>query len=127
MYYLDIALRSWRQKGWCDKPTILQFESILNTKRIDALRTATIRRVARVLLKWKHFQAGGFGAALRPPMGPGRSPGGGPGGEAPGSYWILHIYNAVFYVKNYPFFKFLSMIFTPWFYMQDDSISILLK
>ena len=27
----------------------------------------------------------GFGAALRPQMGPGRSPGGGPGGEAPGS------------------------------------------
>ena len=25
----------------------------------------------------------GFGAALRPPMGPGQSPGGGPGGEAP--------------------------------------------
>ena len=71
------------------------------------------RRVARVRLKWKHFQAGGLGAALRPPMGPGRSPGGGPGGEAPGSYWILHIYNAVFYVKKYPFFNFLFMIFTP--------------
>ena len=42
------------------------------------------RRVARVLLMWKHFQAGGLGAALRPPMGPGRSPGGGTrGGEPP--------------------------------------------
>ena len=41
------------------------------------------RRVARVLSMWKHFQAGGLGAAFRPPMGPGQSPGGGPGGEAP--------------------------------------------
>ena len=30
-------------------------------------------------------EAGGLGAALRPPVGPGQSPGGGPGGEAPGS------------------------------------------
>jgi hypothetical protein len=29
-------------------------------------------------------EAGGLGAALRPPVGPGRSPGGGTGGEAPG-------------------------------------------
>ena len=43
------------------------------------------RRVARVPSMWKHFQAGGLGAALRPPMGPGQSPCGGPGGEAPGS------------------------------------------
>ena len=33
----------------------------------------------------KQLQAGGLGAALRPPMGSGRNPGGGPGGEAPGS------------------------------------------
>ena len=31
------------------------------------------------------IEAGGLGAALRPPVGPGQSPGGGPGGEAPGS------------------------------------------
>jgi hypothetical protein len=31
-------------------------------------------------------EAGGLGAALRPPVGPGQSPGGGPGGEAPGSF-----------------------------------------
>ena len=43
------------------------------------------RSVARVLLMWKHFQAGGLEDALRLPMGPGRSPGRGPGGEAPGS------------------------------------------
>ena len=30
------------------------------------------------------IEAGGLGAALRPPMGPGRSPCWGPGGEAPG-------------------------------------------
>lgn len=29
------------------------------------------------------LKAGGLGAALRPPVGPGRNPGGGPGGEAP--------------------------------------------
>ena len=51
-------------------------------------KSTLYRRVARVLLKWKHFQAGGLGATLRPQGGPGRSPGGGPGGEAPGSYWI---------------------------------------
>ena len=43
------------------------------------------RRVARVLLKRKHSQAGGLGAALRLPMDPGRSPDRGSGGEAPGS------------------------------------------
>ena len=48
----------------------------------------------------------GGGGALRPQMGPGRNPGGGPGGEAPESYWILHIYSAIFYVGNYPFFNF---------------------
>ena len=37
----------------------------------------------------------GFGAALRPPMGSGRSPGGGPGGKSPGSLlrsvqWKVH-------------------------------------
>ena len=89
--------------------------------------TTSNRRVARVLLKWNHLQAGGSVAALRPPMGPGRSPGGDPGSEDPGSYWILHIYSTVFYVKIYPFINFLSMIFTPLFYMQDDSNSILLN
>ena len=48
------------------------------------LRTLrNVRRVARVLLMWKHFQAGGLGAALRPPMGPGRSPGGAQGAKPP--------------------------------------------
>ena len=32
---------------------------------------------------WMPKEAGGLGAALRPPMGPGRSPGGGPGGRSP--------------------------------------------
>ena len=41
------------------------------------------RRVARVLLMWKHFQAGGLGAALRPQMGPGQSPGGAQGAKPP--------------------------------------------
>ena len=45
--------------------------------------TEDARRVARVLSMWKHFQAGGLGAALRPQMGPGQSHGGGPGGEGP--------------------------------------------
>lgn len=37
----------------------------------------------------KIIEAGGLGAALRPPVGPGQSPGGGPGGEAPGSSWVF--------------------------------------
>ena len=32
-----------------------------------------------------------WGAALRPPVGPGQIPGGDPGGEAPGSSWVLEI------------------------------------
>ena len=31
------------------------------------------------------FKGMGFGARLRPPVGPGQRPGGSPGGEAPGS------------------------------------------
>ena len=49
------------------------------------------RGVARVGLMWKQIKAGGLGAALRPPMGPGQSPGGGPGGEAPGSWRVFSI------------------------------------
>ena len=30
---------SWSQKGWCNKPTKLQFQSILNTGNFDALQT----------------------------------------------------------------------------------------
>jgi hypothetical protein len=40
---------------------------------------------------WTQMKAGGLGAALRPPMGPGQSPGGGPGGEAPGSWRVFSI------------------------------------
>ena len=43
------------------------------------------RGVPRVFLMWTPKEGGGLGAALRPPMGPGRSPVGGPGGEGPGS------------------------------------------
>jgi hypothetical protein len=45
--------------------------------------------VPRLESKCMPRRAGGLGAALRPPVGPGRSPGGGPGGKAPGSSWIL--------------------------------------
>ena len=69
------------------KAWLLQYEKRLNN--MDRMRISSTepssRRVDRVLLMWKHFQAGGFGAALRPSMGPGQSPGWGPGGEAPGS------------------------------------------
>ena len=32
------------QKGWCNKPTELQFQSILNTENFDALQTLQINR-----------------------------------------------------------------------------------
>ena len=55
-------------------------------------------------------QAGGLGAALRPPVGPGQSPGGGPGGEAPGSFSILESIWAVKLVSQEVFFIiFLSL------------------
>jgi hypothetical protein len=43
-------------------------------------------------------EAGGLGAALRPPVCPGRSPGGGPGGQAPGSSWVSEILQALKHV-----------------------------
>ena len=36
--YIVIAIRSWRQKGWCNKPTKLKFQSILKTENFDALK-----------------------------------------------------------------------------------------
>ena len=30
------------QKGWCNKPTELQFQAILNTENVDALQTLQI-------------------------------------------------------------------------------------
>ena len=33
------ALTSWLQKGWCNKPTKLQFQSIFNTEKFDVLKT----------------------------------------------------------------------------------------
>ena len=32
------CLNSWSQKGWCNKPTKLQFQSILNTENVDAIQ-----------------------------------------------------------------------------------------
>ena len=63
----------------------LKFRGLQKMKHQSLKRYYKSRRVARVLSLWKHFQAGGLGAALRPPLGPGQSPGGGPGGEASGS------------------------------------------
>jgi hypothetical protein len=40
---------------------------------------------------WKQIEAGGLGAAFRPPMGPGQSPGGGSGGDAPGNWRVFSI------------------------------------
>ena len=34
-----IALTSWSQKRWFNKPTNLQYQSILNTEKFDALQT----------------------------------------------------------------------------------------
>ena len=56
-------------------------------------------RVARQKIKCTQSKAGGLGAALRPPVGPGQSPGGGPGGEAPGSSGILLIQTPIFVDK----------------------------
>ena len=39
------------------------------------------RGVPRVMMMWTPKEAGGLGAAFRPPMGPGRSLGGGPGAK----------------------------------------------
>ena len=38
------AKTSWSQKGWCNKPTKLQFQSLLNTENFDALQTLQINR-----------------------------------------------------------------------------------
>ena len=35
---------NWNQKGWCNKPTELQFQSILKTENLDALQTLQINR-----------------------------------------------------------------------------------
>ena len=59
------------------------------------------------------IEAGGLGAALRPPVGPGRSPGGGPGGEAPGSSGISEILLTLKHVltaENLHFFLYLHLI-----------------
>ena len=38
------AEETWSQKGWCNKPTKLQFQSILNTENVGALQTLRINR-----------------------------------------------------------------------------------
>ena len=38
------AKTSWNHKGWCNEPTKLQFQSILNTENFDALQTLRINR-----------------------------------------------------------------------------------
>ena len=55
---------------------------------------------------WKHFQAGGLGAALRPPMGAGRSPGGAQGQSPRKLMDFTHLQSIVFYVKSDPLFDF---------------------
>ena len=35
---------SWSQKGWCNEPIKLQFQSILNTDNFDTLQTLRINR-----------------------------------------------------------------------------------
>ena len=35
---------SWSQKEWCNKHKELQFQSILNTENVDALKTLQINR-----------------------------------------------------------------------------------
>jgi hypothetical protein len=46
------------------------------------------------------LEAMDLGAALRPPVGPGRSPGGIPCDEATGSFWILEIVSAIKHVSQ---------------------------
>ena len=42
--YQKSAKTSWSQKGWCNKTTDLQFQSILTTENVDALQKLRINR-----------------------------------------------------------------------------------
>ena len=60
-----------------NKVVIVDFSCDLREISMERQIDINSRRVARVLLMWKHFQAGGLGAL----NGSGRSPGGGPGAK----------------------------------------------
>ena len=47
---------SWSQKEWCNKPTKLQFQSIFNKDKFDALKTLRITEVD--CRTWLHVPSG---------------------------------------------------------------------
>ena len=69
------------------------------------------RRVARVLLMWKHFQAGGLGAAFRPQMVPGLWDPGAKPPEANGFYTFTEYFSTLNMARCSIFlYDFFSMI-----------------
>ena len=46
----------WSEKGWCDKPTNLQFQSIMNTENLDALKCYKSTKVDR--RTWLYMPSG---------------------------------------------------------------------
>ena len=79
-------VRSKRQLKWGD----------FNKKPKGPQSLSWVRGVPGVFMMWTPKRAGGLGAALRPPMGPGLRPGMDPGGEAPWSWRILGNFDANF-------------------------------